>query len=255
MENKVSRMGFFDNFSRQKLRQDADMLHRKLAEFRESIGRSFSGVRKDISRHREWIIYLNNIHDSLRKAYDEHRLLTHRDISRINKWLNFLHENMQKQEKAVAELRQNLKALSDSSHHNMDKVYRKVNDLIEREEKLRSMVLTEVKGVKDSHGETRKHVESMMKMIEDAPDVPVIPDSSLTNPEQKLLNLMLSEPDPVSYSSIAEKTGNSINTVRVIMNSLKKRGLVDENVLPSGVKLFSALSREKIKKLYNIQHM
>jgi len=115
-------------------------------------------------------------------------------------------------------------------------------------------VLSEVKGVKDSHDVTQKHVEIITKKVEKMPKS-ILTDSTLTNPEQKLLNLMLSESDPISYSSVAEKTGNSVNTVRVIMNSLKKRGLVEENVLPSGVKLFSALNKEKIKKLYNIKHM
>ncbi len=246
-------MGIFDGLSKKRLRQDADALHRKLAEFRESISRSFSGVRKDISSHREWIVYLKNIQDSLKKTYEEHRLLTRRDIERIDRWLKYLHDNAQKQENAVMGLRKSLDELSAANKDNMGQVYRKVNELIEREEKLRQMVLSEVRGVKDSHSETRKHVSDLAKKL-DKPE-PRLPDSALTNPEQKLLNLMLSESDPVSYSTIAEKTGNSINTVRVIMNSLKKRGLVEENVLPSGVKLFSAQNREKIKKLYNIQHM
>ncbi len=75
----------------------------------------------------------------------------------------------------------------------------------------------------------------------------------LTNPEQKLLNLMISESDPLSYSKISQLTGHSINTVRVTMNILKKKGFVEESALPSGVKLFSVTNKERIKKMYNVQ--
>jgi len=113
------------------------------------------------------------------------------------------------------------------------------------------------KMIQDKHGEAMSHIEKITedikKLTMEKPLQP--PPGGLTSPEQKLLNLMVSESDPVSYSHIAEKTGNSINTVRVIMNNLKKRGLVEEQVLPSGVKLFSATNKEKIKKLYNIRHL
>ena len=75
----------------------------------------------------------------------------------------------------------------------------------------------------------------------------------LTNPEQKLLNLLMSEADPMTYTKISQLTGHSINTVRVNMNVLKKKNLVEESTLPSGVKLFSISNKEKVKKMYNVQ--
>jgi len=75
----------------------------------------------------------------------------------------------------------------------------------------------------------------------------------LTNPEQALLNMLFNEDNPLSYEQIASKTGKSINTIRVIMNSLKKEGLIEENMLPSGVKLFNISNKERIKKIYNLQ--
>ncbi len=77
--------------------------------------------------------------------------------------------------------------------------------------------------------------------------------SQMTNPEQKLLNLMISEADPLTYTKISQLTGHSINTVRVTMNTLKKKNFVEESTLPSGVKLFSVTNKEKIKKMYNVQ--
>ena len=248
-------MGFIDIFSKKNIQHDADVVHSKLVHLRESVSSSFSSLRSDMGNHREWIIYLNNIQGSLKKAYDEHRLLTKKDINRINKWLYYLNERTKKQDERIAVLEKHIKLHAENNHENLTKLFERVNELTRREESLKDMVLTEVKGVKDSHDETRKQFDLITKKVEKMPKETIIPDSSLTNPEQKLLNLMLSESDPISYSTVAEKTGNSINTVRVIMNNLKKRGLVEENVLPSGVKLFSAINKEKIKKLYNIQHL
>jgi hypothetical protein len=36
------------------------------------------------------------------------------------------------------------------------------------------------------------------------------------------------------------------------MNTLKKKGFVEESTLPSGVKLFSVTNKEKVKKMYNV---
>ena len=77
----------------------------------------------------------------------------------------------------------------------------------------------------------------------------------LTNPEKKLLNFLFNEGDPLSYQQVSVKTGHSINTIRVNMNLLKKKGFVEENMLPSGVKLFTLKNKEKIKKMHNLEIM
>ncbi len=77
----------------------------------------------------------------------------------------------------------------------------------------------------------------------------------LSKPEQKLANILMAEGDSLSYGAISKKTGHSINTIRVVMNSLKKKGIIEETVLPSGVKLFSVKHDEKIKKIYNLEHI
>ena len=75
----------------------------------------------------------------------------------------------------------------------------------------------------------------------------------LTNPEKKLLSLLFNETEPMTYEVISHKTGHSINTVRVNMNVLKKKGVIEEHMLPSGVKLFALSNKEKIKKMYNLE--
>lgn len=89
--------------------------------------------------------------------------------------------------------------------------------------------------------------------LQEATPIPQQWPSPFTNPEQKLLNLLISESDPLTYTKISQLTGHSINTIRVNMNVLKKKGLIEESTLPSGIKLFSVTNKEKVKKIYNVQ--
>ncbi|MBW3017061.1 hypothetical protein KY316_01710, partial [Candidatus Woesearchaeota archaeon] len=77
--------------------------------------------------------------------------------------------------------------------------------------------------------------------------------NSLSNPLKTLLNFMISVGEPLPYQVIAERMGKSKITVRVNMNRLKNRGLVEEIVTPSGIKMFSASNKERVKKLYNVE--
>ncbi len=88
------------------------------------------------------------------------------------------------------------------------------------------------------------------KIKPEVKDVPTV--GHLTNPEQKLLNLLMNENDPLSYIKISQLTGHSINTIRVNMNILKKKSLIEESTLPNGVKLFSVTPKEKVRKMYNL---
>jgi len=75
---------------------------------------------------------------------------------------------------------------------------------------------------------------------------------TLSNPEKWLVGVLFNTQDPLSYSQISQKTGKSINTVRVYMNQLKFKDFIDESTLPNGIKLFSLRHKAKVKKLYNL---
>jgi hypothetical protein len=85
---------------------------------------------------------------------------------------------------------------------------------------------------------------------------PIMPEpgsfDALSNPEKWLVGVLFNADTPLSYSQIAQRTGKTINTVRVYMNQLKFKGFVDESMLPNGVKLFSLKHKAKVKKLYNL---
>src|SRR3989338_451881 len=100
--------------------------------------------------------------------------------------------------------------------------------------------------------EEQKHLQPLPQQITQQ-YIPSYSYNLLTNPEKKLLSILFNEQEPLSYESISNKTGHSINTVRVNMNILKKKGFIEEHMLPSGVKLFVLNNKEKIKKMYNLE--
>ena len=227
-------------------------------------------TKKDLNDLKRWI---NHLHDNSKKhentvvalekninqimvAYNQNFIELHKKINK-----SMLQEQKIK-ELIMADVTSLINDKSETMRKKFEEKHVKVYNLIEeKQEKVKKLI-------EDKHNKTKEQIDEQIDVINEKvkvikleksvqPIEPMIQINSmqLTNPEQKLINLLMAQADPVSYSLIAEKTGNSINTVRVIMNNLKKKGLVDENVLPSGVKLFIATSKEKIKKLYNIDHL
>jgi len=230
--------------------------HLRLAQMRHSVMESFSSLHNDIRLQKQWITYLNNIHNTLKNTHDQHRELTAKDLTDLKKWINHLNSAAVNQEKAMNKLQKSINDAMVVYNKNFMELYSHIKDTSKREKKLKDLILKELKStINTKHKATHERLEKLSQKIKTAPKPSLSIDKHLSNPEQKLLNQLLSETNPVAYSHIAAQTGNSINTVRVIMNSLKKRDLVEENILPSGVKLFSAKNKEKIKKLYNIKHM
>jgi len=259
-------MGIFGIF---KKKEDAHIVHDKLTHFKGAVLQSFAHLRRDMDVQKQWVNYLNNIHTVLKSAHDKHRELTNKDFSDLKNWIRHLNTNARRHEDNMKSLEKNLKSAMNSYNKHMVELYNRMHKSQTREVVMRKEILSEVKQLiqekhKESHdsieGHVKAHVEKQVskhisaRMQKITPEVKVN-TANLTNPEQKLLNLLMAESDPVSYSHIAEKTGNSINTVRVIMNNLKKRGLIEEHTLPNGTKLFNSTNKEKIKKLYNIDHL
>ncbi len=169
-------------------------------------------------------------------------------------------EILKKVDKKLKEYAASVKSDLDDHHKKMDEVLDKsmryADDLVSSHRSHTQKAIDDyVKKAEIMVDERIKKISS--GIAHTAPQVQQVFSAahSLTNPERKLLNLLIEQSDPITYSRIAQMTGNSINTVRVVMNSLKKLNLIEENTLPSGEKLFSAKNKEKIKKIYNISHM
>jgi len=229
----------------------------RLSHFRGAIMQSFSHLKQDLNVQKQWISYLNHIHHVLKSAHDKHRALTKRDLDDLKKYIDHLNDSAGNYQKAMKQFEHDLRATIETYNKNFTDVYNRLNDAKEQETKLKQQIMDDVQElIQESQEKTQKNIEELHEKVKPVQkEIPITSPATLTNPEQKLLNLLVAETDPVSYGHIAERTGNSINTVRVIMNNLKKRGLIEEHTLPSGVKLFNASNKEKVKKLYNIEHM
>ena len=250
-------MGFLDRFAKKKdINSHAAVMHNRLAEFRDTVSENLAGIRQDMEAQRQWVGYLNQVHHWLRHTHDRHKELTRNDLEALKNWVAELHRNARQHENSMRQLEKSVRDISQAHHAYLMELYKKMGELSSRDQQIRSEIMKEVHELVDSrHEEMHGHMEKIRDRVEKMPQAERAQhvQSSLSNPEQKLLNLLMAQSDPVSYGFIAERTGQSINTVRVVMNNLKKRGLIEEHMLPSGVKLFTASNKEKIKKLYNLQ--
>ena len=200
---------------------------KKRDRINDKLATIFSKIKADIESQRKWLDYLHNMHLNIRSSHELHKTSTSYELGNIKKWINYLYTNSKKQEKDFDNMQKQVVKLFESYNRHISKIYKKLEAIEARNKHISE---------KPAYS-TRQELSSQ---------------AALTNPEQRLLNFLLNQPDPVSYESISSKTGHSINTIRVVMNSLKKKGLIEENLLPSGIKLFSAKNREKIKKIYNL---
>lgn len=75
---------------------------------------------------------------------------------------------------------------------------------------------------------------------------------SFTKSEKRIFSTLFQGSNPMSYMDLASSTGHSANTVKVYINSLKKKGIVFEEIdAPNGTKLYAVPNKEKVRKLYN----
>lgn len=258
-------MGIFDRFKKKDIDEMASINHR--------LTRSFQHLKTDLDSQGKWITYLHDmnkkLHSSVKDLHGSHKShkdTTESDVKKIKKWINYLYDNQKKQSKDLDVIEKAMQKSLERYNDHIIKLYKKFEEMaLPDEEQLISKVQELLDGkrkeIDDDFSKIKDEINSVFeaKLNEiqsiEFPQGIDVKDIGLTNPEQKLLNLLLDEPDPISYSQIASKTGHSVNTIRVIMNTLKKKGLVDEVTIPNGSKLFNAKNKEKIKKLYNIESL
>jgi len=233
-------MGLFSRFKKKE-----QAVQQRLKNFVDSVMDSFKGLREDLSNQSRWITYLHNNHILIRDEHDKHRTVIKEDIGHVKSWINHIYDTTKDQEAKLEALQHEIGEAFKVYNENLGRLYEMVNDRSDIES-LRAELLSEIEGMKKHHEEMLAKVSSVQ---------PAAEASSISTPEQRLLNFLVNQADPMSYDQISLKTGHSINTVRVNMNSLKKRNLIDETLLPSGVKLFSVKNREKVKKIYNVEYL
>ena len=280
-------MGLFDIFKK----DDKRIVKARLDAFNSKVMDAFSAMRNDLMEQSRWISYLHEHTMGLKESHSSHKqelvankqdlLVQKQDLvlhqKKVIKWIEYLNESSQKQQKDLQKLQESIANAIGVYNEHLTELYERVETSKSKinEKKMKALVMEEVQEMLEdyeskSHKDIEKHVEKhvrghvsklkedLMELAETAipePETKIVhmSHSPLSNPEQKLLTLLFNEADPLSYDTISQKTGHSINTVRVNMNSLKKKGLIEDHTLPSGVKLFNLTNKEKIKKIYNLQ--
>lgn len=227
-------------------------------------------TKTEITRLNSWINFLHKSLQKQEKQVVEMQKAVQEAMGSYDVHLSHLYESVEKAQKKQPVVQKEIvhkepdydamtKAVLQSLTFDVNALKAEVkkelhSTLAESLEEHHTRHVEEVQGILNSLQVKEKHpalIQTQRQALQ-----PVITEelaSQLTNPEQKLLNLIISESDPLSYAKISQLTGHSINTVRVTMNLLKKKGFVEESTLPSGVKLFSVNNKEKIKKIYNVQ--
>ncbi len=274
-------MGFFDIFKPRS--EDQAIAKSKLHELNSRLMESFSAIKQDISQQAEWIDYLHKNTQNIHKKHDSHKSEVTVNLNKLNKWVKHLHSSSKSQTENIEALETAmLRAFELYNKHILD-LHKKVEMVQPQEvdtDNLKREVVAHIKPLMEAHQNDTKHIlrnhlerhtESLItskikdfKPKEVIREKPVITPSEpkivhhysnapLSNPEKKLLTMLFNSSDPLSYQQVSDQTGHSVNTVRVNMNLLKKKNLVEENTLPSGVKLFNISNKEKIKKMYNLQ--
>lgn len=254
-------------------RDEHKIVKAKLDAFHSRIMEAFSAIRQDLREQNKWISYLHSHGMTLKESHSAQKqdLVTHQ--RKINRWVENLHDNSVKQQKDLQRLEKSMANAIEIYNEHITELYGQLEKIKPKidEKKLRSVIMEEVKemvqeyennvkSMEEKVSKVKGHVDKVKGHIEEIKSTPapepvtkIVSHSPLSNPEQKLLTILFNESDPLSYDAIAQKTGHSINTVRVNMNSLKKKGLIEEHTLPNGVKLFNLSNKEKIKKIYNLQ--
>lgn len=226
-------------------------IHQKLDHFSRSLVGHFNNLKDDFEMQKKWVQDLHNYFSRLHNDHHNHRTVTENELNNIKSWVNHLYQQQSKQEKDLRAMEKNISELISVVGEAFNDVHSRVERVEKAHKEKHTGMLEHVKKMVQEH----KALEAPPKQQEEQPQESLMQSHSLTNPENKILNLLLTESDPIGYNKIAEKTGKSINTVRVVMNSLKKKGFVEENILPSGEKLFNAKHKERIKKMYNISQV
>jgi len=210
-----------------------------------SLSNAFSKIREDLSEQQKVMRELYHHHHGFKNA----TTLNH---ERIADWISYF-------DKSVKRLETDLKVLETKIHDEFEILSNTSLNLFKE---------AYAKNLKDSDAlkkEIMKEVEVFLGQVKHKTPItnvdnvnnvnnvmPEVSFETLSNPEKWLAGVLFNTETPLSYSQIAEKTGKTINTVRVYMNQLKFKGFVEESTLPNGTKIFSLRHKAKVKKLYNL---
>ncbi|MGM5482758.1 MAG: winged helix-turn-helix domain-containing protein [Nanobdellota archaeon] len=236
-------------------RNKSHALENRFENFAHSVAGHFNKLKEDFELQKENLEKLSDFSEDIHKDYKNHCSVTASEVNYLKSQINQLYTHQSRQQNDLEKMQESFSEFISVIGRAFNDMHGRIEVVENNQNQRNTGFFDEVKrlfsektvGTKPENSSSADYHKSHFLENSNSKGY-----STLTNPETKLLNILMNEKDPISYSRIAENTGNSINTVRVVMNNLKKKGVVEENVLPNGQKLFSAKNKEKIKKIYNL---
>jgi hypothetical protein len=232
---------------------------RKAGENDRALKESFDKVRYDLDVHKKWLSYLHaktdELHSHADKVYDthtQHRKEISEYASNITGWVNYLYKSQLKLEKDIKAIEGNIRLMlkEDIRKYHDELIAMLKSDFISNSAQVKAIrkeIVEEMKALIEQKIQAKSDNEGVQLTIRQESSL------SMTPPEIDLVTILFNENSPMTYEDLARKTGKSINSIRVYMNSLKsKKDIVEEFRKPSGEKIFSVKNKEKVKTLFNV---
>jgi hypothetical protein len=221
----------------------------KLEQMNSGLISAFTKIKEDLHLQRRVLEELHESHHNFRK----HTSLNHQ---RIADWIKHFDTSIKKLDQDVRVLENRLnddfEKLSTASLNLFQEAYAKnIKDV----QAVKKEILKDVEVFLNENKNKQAEKANLANVANISNVKPIMQEpyfDSLSNPEKWLVGVLFNAENPLSYSQISERTGKTMNTIRVYMNQLKIKGFIDESTLPNGVKLFSLRHKAKVKKLYNL---
>ncbi len=213
-------MGVIDRiFNEKKSVREYDLEHMSYSIFKQ-----VQGLKQDFNLQRKWISHIHDFSLSLHKDHQRQKEATEGSIEHMKSWLNNIYYNQEKQQRDLEKVEESLTQMLILVNNSFSQINKRIEKLenetskagaVEKENRPGNQELNpqqKVQGVR-AKSDIKEKVEKTVDNSGFSSEGALQSDYSLTNPENRLLNLLLTRSDPISYSKIAELTGHSINTV------------------------------------------
>lgn len=225
----------------------------------------FTPIKNELLKQESWIkeIHKNskNLHNFANYIHEsniKHKKEMLDQITGLVKWVDYLNNNHTTLKQELHDLRHGLRKSLRSDfeiYHNTLEEYIKVrlNEVRLNKEEIKKELLEELKSAHTAE----KQAFSGSQTPNPARDITHYnAEIELSNPEKLLLNVLFNENKPLTYEDLSRKTGKSVSSVRVYMNSLKsKKPIIEDFLTPTGAKIFSVKNSEIVKTLFNIKQI
>ena len=207
---------------------------RMLGDMPKRLELAFYKVQSDINNLQGWVLHLNDKSESLKGSHDDHVNLTRKDITNINKWLQYLHTHNSELHKYIRETTEKI-----------IEIYQKNAEMDKRLEKIEKGQVGTPQRTFEGHLKDKSPDE---KTVKNELKETVIDKETFTGSQIELLDLVYHSDRPLSYGEIARLVGKKKKSIRNLIYELREKGIKIKDK-PVGIrkKGFYLDAQEKIK--------